>query len=70
MLFCADDTALSPETLPLAVTVQVYVVPLGTMLPLPFVGATVNAFVLQITSVCAVTNGLGSTTTSISNEAP
>ena len=33
-------------------------------------GATVNAFELQIVAVCAVTNGLGLTTTSMSNEAP
>ena len=57
-------------TLPLAATVQVYVVPVGTMLPEPFAGATVNAFELQIVAVCAVTNGFGLTTTSISNGVP
>jgi hypothetical protein len=47
-----------------------YVVPVGTMLPLPFVGATLNAAPEQIAAVCAATVGVGLTVTVTKNVAP
>ena len=65
---------LSPVTLAFAATVHVYVVPAGTTLPLfkadAPLGATVNAFELQIAAACALTNGLGLTVTVVVNGVP
>ena len=75
MLLCAVDSFDSPVTFAFAATVQVYVVPDGTTLPLfkadvPL-GVTVNASPLQIADgVCALTNGLGSIVTVVVNGAP
>ena len=70
MLPCAVETALSPVTFALAATVQVYVVPEGTMFPDPSAGATVNALELQIVALCAIIDGLGLTVTAMLNGAP
>jgi hypothetical protein len=70
MLVCAVASADSPVTFALATTVQVYVVPEGTIFPDPSAGATVNAFELQIVAVCAITDGLGLTVTVMLNGAP
>ena len=70
MLPCAVVTSDCPVTFAFVATVQVYVVPVGTMFPDPFVGATVNAVELQIVGVCAATNGFGSTVTVVVNDEP
>jgi hypothetical protein len=47
-----------------------YVVPVGTIFPLPFVGATLNAAPEQMAAVCAETVGVGLTVTVTVNVAP
>ena len=50
--------------------VHVYVVPLGTIFPLPFVGVTVKAIPEQMVGVVPKTKGLGFTTTVMVNVLP
>ena len=70
MLFCADASSASPVTFALSTTVQVYVVPVGTMFPDPLLGATVNTAALHAVAVCEVTNGFGLTDTVTVNVDP
>jgi hypothetical protein len=49
---------------------QEYVVPVGTILPEPFVGASVNADPEQLAAVCAITEGVGLTVTVTENDVP
>ena len=80
MLFCAVATFDSPVTPVLSTTVQVYVVPDGTMLPVDefSVGATVKAEPLHVTGLrseyaaadCELRKGLGFTVTVTINVEP
>lgn len=62
--------AVSPVTFGLSATVQVWVVPVGTMVIPPFVGKTVNAEPLQVVAVWAGITGLGLTVTVTENGVP
>ena len=63
---------LAPPVTPPVTTgaVQVYVVLVGTILPLPFAGVKLNPVPLQLLAVCALIDGLGFTVTVIVNVLP
>ena len=68
------EAAFVPEAVPvIPATVgadQEYVVPVGTILPEPFVGASVNVDPEQLAAVCAITEGTGLTVTANENAVP
>ncbi len=71
ILVCGVDWFDSPVILALSTTVQVYVVPLGTMvLGGLLVGEIVKAAPLQIVEVCEGIRGLGFTVTITVNVGP
>ena len=61
---------LSPSTLALAVTVQMYVVPVGTILPLPSCGVTRKLVLEQVMVVMSAITGVGLTVTVRVNGSP
>ncbi len=74
MEVCAVATEDSPVTLLLGATVQVYVVPVGTISPTPFttvlVGEKVKVSAEQMAVVLAAISGVGFTSTVRSKGAP